>query len=85
MKIYAELHGDMQMPRIKSRGDNISDISTMNYTDNLACMIEEAVTPKLHIVDSIKESVNAASAILAERMGDRPYWVNSVNISLRRH
>lgn len=85
MKIYAELHGDMQKPRTKSRGVNKTDSYNMNFTNNLASVIEETVKPKLHIVNSVENCVNAVSAIAFNEEGDRPYRVNSVNISPRRH
>lgn len=88
MKIYAELHGDMQKPRIKSRGDNNTDHYT-EMTKNLADAFKVVELPSLNLntdqcFTGIIDSIGSAALDLG-KVGDRPYRVNSVNISPRRY
>ena len=55
MKIYAELHGDMQKPRTKSRGGNKQDVCT-----NMAKSINSAV--KAISMPSVSEFTKSSSA-----------------------
>ena len=54
MKIYAGLHGDMQKPRIKSRGGNISE--AMAKTVKIA-----NITPQIVGTTAISEVARAAT------------------------
>ena len=87
MKIYAELHGDMQKPRKKSRGGNKLDTcATMAKSINSAVKAISMPSVSDLVCQALPEYETIGStAIETLKVGDRPYRVNSVNISLRRH
>ena len=67
MKIYAGLHGDMQKPRIKSRGDNISEnMSKLVSIPSVKPAVDG--TAVLNISKAIANADVAAS--VTERIGD---------------
>ena len=88
MKIYAELYGDIQKPRIKNRGDNTMDVcNTMAQSISKASKvvdlsaISESIKPAISSLDTLSYG---ATAIKALKVGDRPYRVNSGDISSRQ-
>lgn len=67
MKIYAGLHGDMQKPRIKSRGDNNSTtMSKLAFCDSVKPKVDGTAALKLSTAFGNMNAVASAS----ERLGD---------------
>ena len=86
MKIYAELYGDIQKLRTKSRSGNILD-HYKNMTTNIAKALKVVAMPS--VTETMKQAMPdysniGSTALEVLKAGDRPYRVNSGNISLRR-
>lgn len=74
MKIYAELHGDMQKLRIKSRGDNNSGQCKV-MTKEISKAIKAVATPSA--LEALKQVIPeyrnyGVTTLEAEKAGDRP-------------
>lgn len=86
MKIYAELYGDIQKLRIKSRSGNNPGSCSMISSNLTTCGKEGTIIPISRLMAEKVDTYNKAIERITRQVGgDRLYRVNSVDISPRRH